>query len=59
LEDERLLLELRNASLWNAMENHVVGLHNTSSSISIRKNMATQQQEETQLNVTLKPTLHE
>ncbi len=57
MEDERLLVELRNVSLWNAMENHGVGLHNTSS--SIQENKATQQEEETRLNVTLKPTLDE
>jgi hypothetical protein len=40
------------------MENNGVGLHNTSS--SILENKATEEEEEeTQLNVTLKPTLHE
>ncbi len=57
MEDERLLVELRNASLCNAMENDGVGLHNTLS--SILENKATQEEEETRLNVTLKPTLHE
>jgi hypothetical protein len=39
------------------MENNGVSLHNISS--SILENKATEEEEETQLNVTLKPTLHE
>lgn len=57
MEDERVLVELRIASLWNTMENNGVSLHNISS--SILENKATEEEEETQLNVTLKPTLHE
>jgi hypothetical protein len=40
-------------------EQHVVGLHNTSSSILENKGIQEEEEEETQLNVTLKPTLHE
>jgi hypothetical protein len=39
------------------MENHVVGLHNTLS--SILENKARHEEEEIRLNVTLKPTLYE